>query len=163
MSLCAAEMHSRKKTLFKFILFERIHFFWCQQTRKHFIDCAFFLFFLQSTRPTVPKMAHGLATMNLSAEPRASNKPRLRLPWKKVSEDVGKNRPQDRWHVSFEQIRAMNDIQKRVMSGTEHKVAQVRNAKVILDCWGWYPRLRALRLLLEINYFKCHIFIFKMC
>ena len=108
-------------------------------------------------------MSYGLATMNLSAEPRASNKPRLRLPWKKVSEDVGKNRPQDRWHVSFEQIRAMNDIQKRVMSGTEHKVAQVRNAKVILDCWGWYPRLRALRLLLEINYFKCHISLFSGC
>jgi hypothetical protein len=33
-----------KKTLFKFILFERIHFFWGQQTRKHFISIALFFF-----------------------------------------------------------------------------------------------------------------------
>jgi len=137
-----AEMHSEMGLkemglnflFFKFTLFERIHFFLCQQNLKHFISIA--LFFFSFRGPTVPKMAHGLATMNLSAEPRASNKPRLRLPWKKVSEDIGNNRPQDRWHESFEQIRAMNDVQKRVMSGTEHKVAQVRNAKVILDCWG---------------------------
>ena len=92
------------------------------------------------------KMSHGLATMNLSAEPKAINKPRLRLPWKKVSEDIGNNRAQDLWHESFEQIRAMNDVQQRVLSGTQHTVAQVRIAKVIIHCWGLYPRLRALRL-----------------